>query len=64
VVSSCINGQKITQEDKKMIEEEIIGLKQDIKYEENCLDEYSNIVYNEDLNAVNVRMKVYIKFGF
>jgi hypothetical protein len=58
VVNSCINGQQITQQDKKRIEEEIIILKQDIQYEENCLTEYSNIVYSEDLNVVNVRLKV------
>lgn len=58
VVSGCINGQPITQVDKNIIEEEIINLKQDIKYEENCLEEYSNIVYSEDLNSVNVRLKV------
>lgn len=58
VVKGCINGQQITQEDKKIIEEEIIILKQDIDYEENCLNEYSNIVYSEDLNSVNVRLKV------
>lgn len=58
VVSGCINGQTITQVDKNIIEEEIISLKQDIKYEENCLEEYSNIVYSEDLNSVNVRLKV------
>lgn len=58
VVSGCINGQPITQVDKNIIEEEIISLKQDIKYEENCLEEYSNIVYSEDLNSVNVRLKL------
>lgn len=58
VVSGCINGQPITQGDKKIIEEDIINLKQDIKYEENCFEEYSNIVYSEDLNSVNVRLKV------
>jgi len=60
VVKNCINGQQITHEDKKIIEEEIISLKQDIQYEENCLTEYSNIVYSEDLNIVNVRLKVSI----
>jgi len=60
VVKNCINGQQITHEDKKIIEEEIINLKQDIQYEENCLTEYSNIVYSEDLNIVNVRLKVSI----
>lgn len=60
VVKGCINGQQITQEDKKRIEEDIISLKQDIQYEENCLTEYSNIVYSEDLNVVNVRLKVNI----
>lgn len=58
MVNGCINGQQITQEDKKIIEEEIIVLKQDIQYEENCLEEYSNIVYTEDLNVVGVRLKV------
>lgn len=60
VVNDCINGQQITHEDKKIIEEEIVNLKQDIQYEENCLNEYSNIVYSEDLNVVNVRLKVCI----
>lgn len=60
MVKNCINGQQITHEDKKIIEEEIINLKQDIQYEENCLTEYSNIVYSEDLNIVNVRLKVSI----
>lgn len=64
VVKGCINGQQITQEDKKMIEEEIIILKQDIDYEENCLNEYSNIVYSEDLNIVNVRLKVSYKLFY
>lgn len=58
VVKGCINGQPISQEDKKMIEEEIVCLKQDIQYEENCFNEYANIVYSEDLNQVNIRMKV------
>lgn len=58
IVSGCINGQQITQEDKKVIENEINNLKQDIQYEENCLNEYANIVYSEDLNSVDVRMKV------
>jgi len=58
VVSGCINGQTITQGDKKIIEEDIISLKQDIKYEENCYEEYLNIVYSEYLNTVNVRLKV------
>lgn len=58
VVNGCINGQQITQQDKKIIEEEIIILKQDIQYEKNCLEEYSNIVYTEDLNVVGVRLKV------
>lgn len=58
MVKDCINGQQITHKDKKMIEEEIISLKQDIQYEESCLNEYSNIVYTEDLNVVNVRSKV------
>ncbi|VVC40485.1 Kinetochore protein Ndc80 [Cinara cedri] len=58
VVKGCINGQQITQEDKKNIEEEIISLRQDIQYEENCLNEYSNIVYSEDLNVVNFRGKL------
>lgn len=57
-VNSCINGQQITQDDKKIIEEDIISLKQDIQYEANCLEEYSNIVYSEDLNVVDVRLKV------
>ncbi|XP_015376348.1 PREDICTED: kinetochore protein NDC80 homolog [Diuraphis noxia] len=57
-VNSCINGQQITQVDKKNIEEDIISLKQDIQYETNCLEEYSNIVYSEDLNVVDVRLKV------
>lgn len=60
-VNSCINGQQITQDDKKNIEEDIISLKQDIHYETNCLEEYSNIVYSEDLNVVDVRLKVSIK---
>jgi len=60
VVKSCINGQQITQEDKKIIEEDIINLKQDIQYESSCLEEYSNIVYSEDLNVVDVRLKVSI----
>ncbi len=59
-VNSCINGQQITQDDKKIIEEDIISLKQDIQYEANCLEEYSNIVYSEDLNVVDVRLKVSI----
>lgn len=59
-VNSCINGQQITQDDKKNIEEDIISLKQDIQYEKNCLEEYSNIVYSEDLNVVDVRLKVSI----
>jgi len=59
-VNSCINGQQITQDDKKIIEEDIISLKQDIQYEANCLEEYSNIVYSEDLNVVDVRLKVNI----
>lgn len=58
MVEGCISGQKITQEDKKMIEEDIINLKHDILYEENCFKEYSNIVYSEDLNVVNIRLKV------
>lgn len=58
VYKGCINGQQITQEDKKIIEEELIILKQDIEYEENCLEEFSKIVYSEDLNVVNVRHKV------
>lgn len=62
VVNSCINGQQITQHDKKMIEEDIAILKQDIQYEESCLEEYSNIVYSEDLNVVNVRVKVSINY--
>lgn len=41
-----------------MIEEDIINMKQDIQYEENCFEEYSNIVYSDDLNVVNVRLKV------
>lgn len=57
-VSGCINGQQITQEDKKLIEEDMINLKQDIQYEESCLTEYSNIVYSDDLNVVDIRMKV------
>ncbi|XP_027853547.2 kinetochore protein NDC80 homolog [Aphis gossypii] len=57
-VNSCINGQQITQDDKKIIEEDIISLKQDIQYEANCLEEYSNIVYSEDLNVVDVRLKL------
>lgn len=60
VVNDSINGQQITCEDKKVIEEQIIYLKQDIKYEENCFNEYSNIVYSEDLNLANIRMKVSI----
>lgn len=60
VVNGCINGQQITQEDKKIIEEEITNLKQDIHYEENCFNEYSNIVYSEDLNVVDIRVKVSI----
>lgn len=59
-VNSCINGQQITQHDIKNIEEDIISLKQDIQYEKNCLEEYSNIVYSEDLNVVDVRLKVSI----
>lgn len=59
-VKNCINGQQITQDDKKNIEEDIINLKQDIHYETNCLEEYSNIVYSEDLNVVDVRLKVSI----
>ncbi|XP_050522455.1 kinetochore protein NDC80 homolog isoform X2 [Daktulosphaira vitifoliae] len=58
VVKDCINGQQITQEDKKMIETEIISLKHDIQYEEECLTKYSNIVYSEDLNVVKVRMEL------
>lgn len=60
MVKNCIDGQQITQEDKKIIEEEIINLKQDIQYEENCLDEYSNIVFSEDLNIAGLRLKVCI----
>lgn len=58
MVKNCLNGQQITQEDKKIIEEEIISLKQDIQYEENCLNEYSNIVFSEDLNIAELRLKV------
>lgn len=60
MVKNCIDGQQITQEDKKIIEEEIINLKQDILYEENCLDEYSNIVFSEDINIAGLRLKVCI----
>lgn len=58
VLKGCINGQPLTQGDKKMIEEDIISLKQDIKYEESCFEEYSKIVYSEDLNSVDIRRKV------
>ncbi|XP_050440455.1 kinetochore protein NDC80 homolog [Adelges cooleyi] len=58
VVKGCINGQQITQEDKKIIEAEMINLKNDIQYEEECLSKFSNIVYSEDLNVVKVRMEL------
>lgn len=62
VVSGCINGQQITQEDKKIIEEEINNLKQDIQYEENCINEYTKIIFTEDLSSVDVRAKVGIDY--
>ncbi|XP_025204202.1 kinetochore protein NDC80 homolog [Melanaphis sacchari] len=58
MVNSCINSQEITQADKKIIEEDIFCLKQDLKFEENCLEEYKNIVCSENLKVIDVKLKL------
>ncbi|KAE9545165.1 hypothetical protein AGLY_000708 [Aphis glycines] len=58
IVNNCINSQKITQTDKKTIEEDILSLRQDIQFEENCFEEYKNMVYSENVKAVDVRLKL------
>lgn len=62
IVNNCINSQKITQTDKKIIEEDMLNLRQDIQFEENCLEEYKNMVYSENVKAIDVRLKVSINY--
>lgn len=59
-INSCINSQQLTQEDITKIKEDINCLDLDIQYEKNCLEEFSKIVYCEDMKSVNVKNKVNI----